>query len=62
MPRPQIVVKPNTQRSIVSKYNKGLGLVALAAEFELSTPVIRRVLVDNDVEIRGRGRPAVATA
>ncbi len=61
MARPRIKVLSNTQRSIVSKYGKGLGLVALATEFELSPPVIRRVLTENKVTIRGRGRPALQT-
>ena len=60
MARPLKVVNSNTRRSIKSKYNKGQGLVALATEFELSTPVIRRVLTEADVEIRGRGRPSLS--
>lgn len=62
MSRPRTKVASNTVRSIVSKYTRGAGLVALAEEFELSASVIRRVLVDNDVPIRGRGRPAGTTA
>lgn len=62
MSRPRTVVSSNTQRSIVSKYGKGIGLVALAEEFKLAVPVIRRVLVENDVAIRGRGRPATVEA
>jgi len=62
MARPKIVVNGNQAKSIVAKYNKGAGLVALAAEFELSLPVIRRALVENDVVIRGRGRPVTVTA
>ena len=57
MSRPKIEVKSNTARSITAKYRKGTGLVALAKEFELSIPVIRRVITDNGVEVRGRGRP-----
>ena len=59
MGRPQIEVTVNATRSLVSKYNKGTGLVALAEEFGLSVPVIRRVLTENEVQIRGRGRPVV---
>lgn len=62
MPRPKIEVTANAKRSMVSKYNKGAGLIALAEEFELSIPVVRRVLVNAGVTIRGRGRPALATA
>lgn len=60
MARPQIKVASNTARSIVSKYGKGAGLVVLAEEFELSVPVIRRVLTEGGVKIRGRGRPVTA--
>lgn len=57
MARPKITVTANTARSIVAKYNKGAGLVALADEFDLSIPVIRRTLADAGAKIRGRGRP-----
>jgi len=60
MARSKIEVTANATRSIVSKYEKGAGLVALTEEFELSIPVIRRVLTENGVKIRGRGRPVVA--
>lgn len=59
MGRAKIEVTSNTVRSLVSKYNKGAGLVELAEEFKLSIPVIRRTLTDAKVKIRGRGRPAV---
>ena len=62
MSRPRIELKANAVRSMVSKYNKGAGLVALAEEFGISLPVVRRVLAENGVTIRGRGRPVVATA
>ena len=61
MSRPRTEVTLNTQRSIVAKYKKGGptgGLVALAKAFNMSISVIRRVLVENEIEIRGRGRPA----
>jgi hypothetical protein len=57
MGRAQIQLTANQTKSIVSKYNKGVGLVALATEFEHSIPVIRRVLSENKVKVRGRGRP-----
>lgn len=57
MGRTRITVTSNKTRSLVTKYKKGAGLVALAEEFGLSTPVIRRLLTENDVVIRGRGRP-----
>lgn len=61
MARTKITATANTVRSMVAKYKNGAGLVALAKEFDLSVPVIRRILADTGVEIRGRGRP-VATA
>ena len=60
MSRPQTVVSSNQQRSIIAKYRKGDGLVVLSELFKFSTGVIRRVLKDNRVAIRGRGRPATA--
>ena len=61
MARPLKVVKSNTRRSIAAKYRNGAGLVALATEFELSSPVIRRVLTEANETIRGRGRPTLQT-
>ena len=60
MGRTKVTITANQTRSLVSKYAKGTGLVALAKEFELSVPVIRRLLDEADVTIRGRGRPVVA--
>jgi len=60
MARPQIEVLAKAANSMVSKYNKGAGLVALAEEFDVSIPVIRRTLVEKGAKIRGRGRPVVA--
>ncbi len=61
MARPKKTVTENQRRSIVSRYNKGEGLISLSSEFELSPPVIRRVLIENKVSIRGRGRPTLQT-
>ena len=58
MARPKISLSANQVRSVVSKYNKSVGLVTLADEFGYSIPVIRRALRDSKVRIRGRGRPA----
>ena len=57
MGRTRTKVTSNQTRSIVSKYGKGEGLVALAALFGVSTTVISRILREEGVEIRGRGRP-----
>ena len=57
MARPQIEVLAKAANSMVSKYNKGAGLTALAEEFDLSIPVIRRTLVDKGVKIRKAGAP-----
>lgn len=43
--------------SMVKKYNAGAGLAALAEKYEVSLGVVRRVLTENGVTIRGRGRP-----
>lgn len=60
MSRPQTKVSANQQRSIVSQYNKGIGLVAIASGLKLGVQIIRRVLVEADVTIRGKGRPCLA--
>ncbi len=60
MGRPRTVVTANQVRSIVSKYNKGMGLLDLSDEFPYSVPVIRRVLREQKVRIRGRGRPVLS--
>ena len=60
MPRPKIVVSANHQRSIISRYKKGDGLVAIGKALGYGVQVIRRVLADGKVKIRKRGRPRVA--
>ncbi len=60
MGRTPTTVKSNQTRSIVAKYAKGAGLVALATEFEIGVGVVRRVLIEAGETIRGRGRPAKA--
>lgn len=60
MGRPKTKVSANEVRSLVSRYNKGVGLVELSQAFSYSVPVIRRVLAEKKVRIRGRGRPALA--
>lgn len=62
MGRPKLQVNKRTQKTIVRAYTRKvrpLGLVALAEEVKVSIPVIRRILVENKVTIRGRGRPLV---
>jgi len=59
MARPKVTLTANEVRSVLAKYNKGAGLVALAKEFDHSIPVIRRILVEGKAKIRGRGRPVV---
>lgn len=58
MSRPKKTVAKRTRESIAKQYGRGVGLVALAEKYELSVPVIRRVLTEDKVSIRGRGRPA----
>ncbi len=60
MGRPMTTVTANHIRSIVSKYNKGMGLLDLSDEFPYSVPVIRRVLREKRVRVRKRGRPVLS--
>lgn len=63
MGRSKLEVAKSVQKTIVSGYTrqrKPLGLLALADKVTLSIPVIRRVLVENKVTIRDRGRPKLA--
>jgi len=62
MARAKVKLDSNKVRHFVAAYNKGTGLVALAAEAGCAIPTIRRVLVEAGVTIRGRGRPVKATA
>ncbi len=61
MSRPRVKVTSNHRRSIVSRYGKGQGfeMIERALKFVYSISVIRRVLTEEDVKIRGRGRPAL---
>jgi hypothetical protein len=52
----QIEFDRKDQTYIVRTYLSGTGMQTLADEFGVSVPVIRRVLVGRDVEIRPRGR------
>ena len=60
MSRPQTKVSANQSRSIVSRYKKGDGLVAISEALELGVGVVRRILAAGKVKIRGRGRPCTA--
>ena len=62
MGRAKTEVTENQRRSILSRYQKGEGFNPIGEALNLSFGVIRRVLVENNVEIRGRGRPCKATA
>ena len=44
---------------IMKLYDKGNGLGSIAKTFAVSIPTIRRILTENSVNIRGRGRPVV---
>jgi len=60
MGRPKLELNKKTVRTIVSGYNRKrrpLGLAALAEKVGVSIPVVRRILVDEGVTVRGRGRP-----
>lgn len=60
MSRPQTKVTANQVRSIVSRYGKGEGLVAIAEAVKLGVGIVRRTLAEEKVKIRGRGRPCTA--
>lgn len=65
MGRPKLEVAKRVRKTIVSGYtrkNKPLGLVALSDKVTLSIPVVRRILVEEGVEVRGRGRPVTKKA
>lgn len=47
-------------KSMAKKYQKGMGAVALGLEYEVSPSTVLRLLREEGVEIRGRGRPATA--
>lgn len=60
MPRPKKAVSANHQRSIIARYNKGEGLVAIGKALGYGVQIVRRVLADGKVKIRKRGRPRLA--
>lgn len=43
---------------LVRLYNEGTSMTKLAAEYDVSTTAIRRVLVEEGVTIKGKGRYA----
>jgi hypothetical protein len=63
MPRSKTVISENQRRSIIAKYTgeKAMGMLEIGESFEtpLTVAVVRRVLVENGIEIRGRGRPCL---
>lgn len=58
---PQIKLNARDTKKLVNGYTKkGKGLAALSEEMEISIPVVRRLLEEAGVKIRGRGRPVSA--
>jgi len=57
MAAPRKTVTDARTRRMCEGYSQGRGLVALAGEMGCSPSVVRNVLVENNVSIRGRGRP-----
>jgi len=58
-------VTSNQVRSIVARYNKGgkgNGLIGIAEAVKLSPGIVRRVLLEQNVTLRGRGRPRIVKA
>lgn len=45
------------RRKIVEHYNKGIGMAKIAENIGCCVTVVRRILVEENVTIRGRGRP-----
>jgi hypothetical protein len=56
--RPRKQVTSAQKRIIIEGYNRGRGFDALNAATGHCRAVVRRILVDAGVEIRGRGRPS----
>lgn len=50
-----ITLNKRQLRSLVSQYNKGATLRELSVDWEMSLPVIRRLLVEGGATIRPRG-------
>jgi Mor family transcriptional regulator len=51
-----IALTSNQTRSMVSRYTKGETVRDLAGFFDISTTSVLRILRDNNVKIRPRGR------
>jgi hypothetical protein len=58
--RPKTEVSAKDRAKIVKLYSDGTGLVPLTVLVDLSVYVIRRVLAEEGITLRGRGRPCLA--
>jgi len=54
----KIIVNKKDRAKAVRMYASGVGIGAVASLLNVSGPVARRVLVEEGVALRGRGRPA----
>lgn len=50
----------NQTRSIVAAYKRGESSIVIAERFKVTSPTIIRVLRENKVKVKGRGRYEVA--
>ena len=57
MAKPRKAVSAAQVREILARYEQGIGLHLLGLDFRHAPSVIRRVLVENGIEIRRMGRP-----
>ena len=48
-------IDEDTRQEIISMYNTGLGLVAMAKDLNMGTDKIKQVLLENNIELRKRG-------
>jgi hypothetical protein len=57
MAKPRKEVSAGQKREITTQYQAGAGMLTLADKYGHCVSVIRKVLVEAQLEIRGRGRP-----
>ena len=50
-------IDEDTRQEIISMYNSGLGLVAIAKDLNMGPGKIKQVLLENNIELRKRGAP-----
>lgn len=58
MPRTATIVPPLDRRKIVKLYAEEIGFTEIGGQLNYCAAVVRRILVEEGVTIRGRGRPS----